>query len=165
MNTFDYMNLVKWYFIKKIENKNVTDCFDEIKITSKREEQTNNLYYVVEQLDDNNERLFYLKFFCNNKYEFYEAINLLLIEYFVNNDNLLYTSTRNDEINGKTFSFVSSNLVSITFNIEDELDSLIFLKFKEFIDKNCEFKGQVESFDANKKILVLYPENLEVAVS
>lgn len=163
MNTYDYMNVVKGYVINKIENKKNIENPSEIIITPVRESNSNGLNYIVEEYNNKHERLFYLKFTCENKREFYEAMNSLFVQYFASSNNLLYTSTKD---NGNSFSLVSKNYIALTLNSEDNLDNLMFAKFKEYIDDIQQSKeNTIESTKINQKILMIYPEKLDIAVS
>ena len=132
MNIFDYMNLVSVYIINKFECKN--DIYNSIVFNIKpiRDSYTKNLFYEVSEIVNYKSQIFYLKFPCINNEDFYNAVRQLIIEYFNKSDMLAYTATSNETF--KKFSIVTKNCVNLNFILEDEMDEMVFCKFKEYLD-------------------------------
>lgn len=149
MSIFDYMNLVSGYIINKLENKR--DSFDSVELITNavRDPFTGELYYEVRELKNYKEQMFFMKIPCNNKEEFYSALNCLLIQYLKNSDLIIYTATSGNEYEKPKFSIVTKNRVTVSFVAEDESERLVFDSFKTYLDE----KRKVLTDDESEKII------------
>jgi len=158
MSIFDYMNLVSGYIINKLENKR--DSFDSIELSLKaiRDPFNGELYYEVKELKNYKEQMFFMKIPCNNKEEFYSALNCLLIQYLINSDLIIYTATSGNEYEKPKFSIVTKNRVTVSFIAEDETERLVFDGFKTYLDE--ERKNLFE--DDSKKVVEFEETNDDI---
>lgn len=135
MDIFDYMNLVSGYIINKMENKRDMESNIEFSIKTSKDLNDGSLYYVVEENNGMADQTFYIKFPCNAKQEFYQALNDLLIKYFGNSNLLSYTAIKNDVTKNQAFSMVSKNGATVSIEIEDEIDAAMYLEFQKYLDE------------------------------
>jgi len=154
VSVFDYMNLVSGYIINKLENKRDMEEALEICIKPTREPYTNKLCYEVRETKNYREQVFYMKFACANKEEFYSALNNLLVQYLKNSDLIMYTATSGNEYTKNKISFVAKNRACVSFEMEDEQDILVFSNFKNYLDEKRKSKESEEN-------LIKETENLE----
>lgn len=135
MSTFDYMNVVSGYIINKLENKKDMEESIEINIKPVKDIDTNDLTYEVREIKDFKEQVFYLKFKCESKEEFYSAVKSLLIEYFKNSDDLIaYYATSKPLAENSKFSIVTKSRAQVSFDLEDEQDKMVFESFKNYLN-------------------------------
>lgn len=129
MSINDYISLVSEYIFNKVGmlghiSSNFYIQYDEDIYTKEK-------YCEVKELN-NGKQLFYLKFPCNSKEEFYSVVFNSFIKRFKNNDLVMYTAI-NYNFN-KYFSVVNKNATSVIFQINDEIDIKVFNRFKDYLD-------------------------------
>ena len=98
-----------------------------------KRELRNDIFYIVEERNEKNELIFYLKIFCKDKKEFYDYLNKYLIEYYRCSEFLEFGGVRDVSLKEKELllSFFGGTKVSMYFDYEN-LD--ILLKMKNYLD-------------------------------
>ena len=139
MNTFNYVSLISNYIIGKIYNKKDLNESIVFNIKPVRDPYNDELFYEVSEVLNYKTQVFYLKFPCNNKENFYSAVRELIIEYFDSTEKYIYTAINNSNM----FTIVTETFTNLNFLFEDETDELVFSQFKEFLD----FKIKNESIE------------------
>lgn len=145
MSIFEYMNLVSGYIINKLENKRDSQDTIELSIKPVRDPFNSELGYEISELKNYKEQVFVMRIPCNNKEAFYNALNILLIQYLKNSDLIIYTATSWDEYEKPKFSIVTKNRTTVSFFAEDESERLVFEGFKTYLDEERRNFVNVES--------------------
>ena len=139
MNAFDYMSLVSEYIINNFKDKKDLKESVVFNIKPFRDPYTKELFYEVNGNINSNKQIFYLKFPCYKKDNFYSSVKCLILDY-VSNDNF-----RDYYFNNDMFSIVTKNSVYLNIVLEDNLDKNVFIQIKEYLD----FKLKNNTFEQN----------------
>lgn len=131
MNAFDYMKLVSEYIINRFESKGDINEVLNVSIKPVVDPYTKELFYEIKEEVNFRKQMFYLKFPCGCKEDFYNAVRKFIIEYMNNSDLLMYTALSND---GNLWTIVTKTRANLNFVLADETDKLVFNQFKEYLD-------------------------------
>ena len=137
METIDYINFVNEFIMRSIELNEVNGLPVIFYIRPIRKEYNTKLFYEIEGHSNDNIQKIYLKFPCNSKEDFYNAIAVTIIENLCNCDSFVYAANIENSLDNM-FSVVTKNMITINFILEDAKDILIFNKFKEYLNLNLE---------------------------
>ena len=113
MNTFNYVSLISNYIIGKIYNKKDLNESIVFNIKPVRDPYNDELFYEVSEVLNYKTQVFYLKFPCNNKENFYSAVRELIIEYFDSTEKYIYTAINNSNM----FTIVTETFTNLNFHL------------------------------------------------
>lgn len=135
MTASDYMKIISSYIIDKVENN--TDM-TSVNFNFKSVSENENLFYSIEELDEQRNLRFFLKFPCKNKADFFGALNSMLVQYFKENDLLCYSAMNVKGGQKEKFIMSTYSGVNINLDINDFVDEAMYSEFKEYLDEEVQ---------------------------